>query len=83
MTQLDRGPAEGAAFDVHGIEPVPASDRTATPLEQFWIWMGANLAPINWVLGALGITLGLWLVDTLLTVALGNLLGCAVFGRST
>ena len=85
MTQLDDasprgGPAEGAAFDVHGIEPVPASDRTATPLEQFWIWMGANLAPINWVLGALGITLGLSLVDTLLTVALGNLLGCAVFG---
>jgi hypothetical protein len=31
---------------------------------QFWIWAGANIAPINWVLGALGINLGLGLRDT-------------------
>ena len=31
--------------------------RTRSP-GQFWIWCGANIAPINWVLGALGVNLG-------------------------
>src|SRR5215210_6677191 len=67
-------------LDEHGIEPIPAEDRTSTPLKQFWIWAGANLAPINWVLGALGIILGLSLIETLLVLVIGNLAGCALFG---
>jgi len=67
-------------LDEHGIEPIPAADRDSTPLRQFWIWAGANLAPINWVLGALGIILGLSLVETLAVLVVGNLLGCAIFG---
>ncbi|GAA1652043.1 hypothetical protein GCM10009733_056470 [Nonomuraea maheshkhaliensis] len=67
-------------FDDHGIEPIPAAARDSTPWQQFWIWTGANIAPINWVLGALGITLGLSLVETIVVVAAGNLVGCAVFG---
>lgn len=67
-------------FDAHGIEPIPAASRDCSPWELFWIWSGANIAPINWVLGALGITLGLSLVETLIVVAAGNVLGCAVFG---
>src|SRR5215211_6648608 len=67
-------------LDEHGIEPIPAQDRTSTPLQQFWIWAGANIAPINWVLGALGIILGLSLVETLLVLVIGNLIGCAIFG---
>lgn len=69
-----------AAFDVHGIEPVPPQDRTSSPTDQFWIWMGANIAPINWVLGALGIVLGLSFVETVVTIAIGNVLGCSIFG---
>jgi nucleobase:cation symporter-1, NCS1 family len=67
-------------LDEHGIEPIPAEDRTSTPLQQFWIWAGANIAPINWILGALGIILGLSLVETLLVLVIGNVLGCAIFG---
>ncbi|CAM3626775.1 cytosine permease [Mycobacterium frederiksbergense] len=67
-------------FDAHGIEPIPDDSRDCSPWELFWIWSGANIAPINWVLGALGITLGLSLVETLIVVAAGNLLGCTVFG---
>jgi NCS1 family nucleobase:cation symporter-1 len=67
-------------LDEHGIEPIPALDRTSTPWQQFWIWAGANLAPINWVLGALGIILGLSLLETLLVLVIGNLIGCALFG---
>jgi nucleobase:cation symporter-1, NCS1 family len=75
--------AEQAAevrLDTHGIAPVPAADRDSTPLQQFWIWGGANIAPINWILGALGIILGLSLIETLLVLVIGNLIGCAIFG---
>jgi NCS1 nucleoside transporter family len=74
------GLAEEVRLDEHGIEPIPAADRTSTPLQQFWIWAGANIAPINWVLGALGIILGLSLVETLVVLVVGNLAGCALFG---
>jgi nucleobase:cation symporter-1, NCS1 family len=67
-------------LDTHGIEPVPAGDRDSTPLQQFLIWAGANIAPINWVLGALGIILGLSLVETVLVLVIGNVVGCAIFG---
>jgi NCS1 nucleoside transporter family len=70
----------GTAFDVHGIEPVPGESRTSGQLDQFWIWAGANVAPINWVLGAIGIQLGLSLVETLTVIVIGNVLGCALFG---
>ena len=70
----------GGRLDEHGIEPIPVQDQTSTPWRQFWIWAGANLAPINWVLGALGIILGLSLVETLLVLVIGNLVGCALFG---
>jgi NCS1 nucleoside transporter family len=72
--------SEAVHIDPHGIEPIPDSDRDSTPVQQFWIWAGANIAPINWVLGALGIVLGLSLVETIVIVALGNLAGCALFG---
>jgi nucleobase:cation symporter-1, NCS1 family len=71
---------EEVRFDEHGIEPIPPADRDSTPLRQFWIWAGANIAPINWVLGALGIILGLSLVETILVVVVGNIIGCALFG---
>src|ERR1017187_3581994 len=61
--------AEAVQLDVHGIEPIRAEDRNSTPMQQWWIWAGANIAPINWVLGALGIVLGV-----------GNVIGCAFFG---
>ena len=64
----------------HSLEPVPEEARSSTAAHQFWIWAGANIAPINWVLGALGIVLGLSLSDTILVLVLGNLIGMAVFG---
>ena len=64
----------------NSIEPVPDHYRDAKPLDQTWIWAGANIAPINWVLGALGIVLGLGFWDTVLALFLGNLVGMALFG---
>ena len=64
----------------HSLEPVPDEARSSTAAHQFWIWAGANIAPINWVLGALGIVLGLSLLDVITVLVLGNLIGMAVFG---
>ncbi len=64
----------------HTLMPIPENARTSTVAHQFWIWMGANIAPINWVLGALGIYLGLSLWQTIWVLVLGNLIGMAVFG---
>jgi NCS1 family nucleobase:cation symporter-1 len=64
----------------HSLVPIPESARTSTVAHQFWIWCGANVAPINWVLGALGINLGLSLLQTVLVLVIGNLIGMAVFG---
>ena len=72
--------SEAVQLDPHGIEQIPDRDRDSTPVQQFWIWAGANIAPINWVLGALGIVLGLSLLETIIVIALGNLVGCAIFG---
>lgn len=62
------------------IEPVPLAQRTSTPTDQFWIWAGANVAPINWVLGTLGIDLGLNVLQTVTVVVVGNAVGSALFG---
>ncbi|UTW13363.1 purine-cytosine permease family protein [Marinobacterium rhizophilum] len=67
-------------YDALGVNPVPNESRTSGQLDQFFIWAGANVAPINWVLGAIGIQLGLSLVETLAVIIVGNLLGCALFG---
>jgi len=80
MEQARTDRADEVRFDEHGIEPIPAQDRDSTPARQFWIWAGANIAPINWILGALGIILGLSLVETMLVVIVGNVIGCALFG---
>jgi NCS1 nucleoside transporter family len=79
-----RGTGGPVALEIHDVEevlqPVPESVRTTAVSGQFWIWAGANIAPINWVLGALGIGLGLGLWDTMIVLIAGNALGMALFG---
>ena len=73
--------AEATHLERHNaVTPVLDEDKDATPLDQFWIWAGANIAPINWVLGALGIVLGLGFWETVLVLAVGNALGVVIFG---
>ena len=72
-----------ARLDAHSIEQIPEADRDSTGWQQFWIWAGANIAPINWILGALGIVLGLGLMETILVIVLGNIVGCAIFAAFT
>ncbi|HTI16874.1 MAG TPA: cytosine permease [Trinickia sp.] len=65
------------------MEPIPEAHRDSTGPQQMWIWAGANIAPINWALGALGILLELGLRETIAVIVVGNLIGCAVFATFT
>ena len=69
--------------DVHQIEPIPEADTGSTGPQQMWIWAVANIAPINWALGALGIVLRLGLWETIAIIVLGNIVGCAIFAAFT
>lgn len=69
--------------DDHSILPIPEADRDSTGPQQMWIWAGANIAPINWALGALGIILKLGLWETIAVIVFGNLIGCAIFSAFT
>jgi toxin CptA len=64
----------------HTLMPIPPEARTSTVAHQFWIWAGANTAPINWFLGTLGIAFGLSLWQTIGVIVVGNVIGMAVFG---
>ena len=75
-----RDSLEATEVAEHSLLPVPESARTSTAAHQFWIWAGANTAPINWVLGALGVDLGLSLWQTIAVLVVGNLIGMSVFG---
>jgi nucleobase:cation symporter-1, NCS1 family len=80
MSSVTADRLEATEVAEHSLLPVPDSARTSTAGHQFWIWAGANTAPINWVLGALGIQIGLGLWQTVTVLVLGNLLGMGVFG---
>jgi NCS1 nucleoside transporter family len=69
--------------DDHSVEPIPEVDRDSTGPQQMWIWAGANIAPVNWALGALGIVLKLGLWETIAVIVLGNIVGCAIFAAFT
>ena len=72
-----------ARLDAHSIEQIPEADRDSTGWQQFWVWPRVDIAPINWILGALGIVLGLGLTETILVIVLGNIVGCAIFASLT
>src|SRR5438309_9665500 len=69
--------------DIHSLGPIADADRDSTGLQQMWIWAGANIAPVNWALGALGIILKLGLMETIAVIVIGNLVGCGIFAAFT
>jgi len=71
------------SVDQHGIEPIPDRDRDSTAWQQFWIWFGANISPLQWVAGAIGPQLGLSLVQSIVIMVVGQAAGALIFGFFT
>lgn len=65
------------------LAPIREEDRKGRGIDQFYIWMGANIAVTNWALGALPITLGLSLQDAIWMMVIGNLIGAVFFALCT
>jgi NCS1 nucleoside transporter family len=63
-----------------GVEPTADADRHGTPRDMFFVWAGVNVAVTNIAVGALGITLGLSLLDVLLVYVLGGAVGALTLG---
>ena len=84
MTSVDTAPAPDRPHGAHDLEAelsvIPESAKTTDLYGQFWIWAGANIAPINWILGALGVSMGLGLFETIAVLVVGNLIGMSLFG---
>ena len=62
------------------LDSTPESERTGVPREMFFVFAGVNVAVTNLAVGALGIVLGLSLIDVLLVYFLGAVLGSAAVG---
>lgn len=58
-----------------GVEPTSDTDRHGSPRDMFFVWGGVNVAVTNIAVGALGITVGLSLLDVLLVYLLGGAVG--------
>src|SRR4029453_12138636 len=69
--------------DVHKIHPIPEANKDSTGPQHMWTWGSANIAPINWALGALGIVLKLGIWETIAVIVVGNVVGCAIFAAFT
>jgi len=76
ISEFDRA----VSVDQHGIEPIATADRDSTAWQQFWIWVGANIAPLYWIAGAIGPQLGLSLIQSIVIMVLGQAVGALIFG---
>ena len=79
MGRLDKA----LSVDQHGIEPIPDGDRDSTAWQQFWIWFGANISPLQWVAGAIGPQLGLSLAQSIAIMVVGQAASALIFGVFT
>jgi NCS1 family nucleobase:cation symporter-1 len=77
MSRPNEVPAEPSPDE---LDSTADSERTGVPREMFFVFAGVNVAVTNLAVGALGIVLGLSLVDVLLVYFLGAILGSAAVG---
>lgn len=66
------------AVEVHGINPIPASERWATPRDVFGLIFGGANSISTAVLGTFGVVFGLTFWDGVLAIVLGVLIGSAI-----
>ena len=79
MASTIPGPVEAPPIvEAHGIDLIPDSERHGRPRDLFGMWLGGNLNVFYVVNGAVVISMGLSLTQSLLAIVLGNLAFLAV-----
>jgi nucleobase:cation symporter-1, NCS1 family len=66
--------------ETHGIEPIPPSQRKGSPRDVAWLWVAAFANFVSLITGALLITFGLGVGESIVAVALGSILAAAMHG---
>ena len=67
-------------IEIHGLDPIPAEHRHGEPRSLLWLWLGGGFNYITLVTGALAIIFGLSLVEAILAVVIGSVVGALVPG---
>jgi nucleobase:cation symporter-1, NCS1 family len=75
MTLHERRSVDQSELLAKVLAPPSENERTAKPRDMFIVWGGVNVAVTNLAVGALGIALGLSLVDCLLVYLFGGAIG--------
>lgn len=71
------------SIEENDIRPIKDKDRGGEPKSLFLMWLGANINYVVLLTGALVISLGLSIKESILAVVVGNLLGCTVLGLAS
>jgi NCS1 family nucleobase:cation symporter-1 len=64
----------------NGINPIPDAERHGTPAELFWIWFAANISVLAIVYGAIIVSFGLSLWQSILAAFIGTWLSFLLVG---
>ncbi|HEY9286711.1 MAG TPA: cytosine permease [Candidatus Dormibacteraeota bacterium] len=66
--------------ETHGIDPIPSDERKGTPRDVAWLWVAAFANFVSLITGALLITFGLGVVESIVAVAVGSILAASMHG---
>ena len=87
MSTIEQSVAERRAptdeflkVETHGIEPIPPSQRKGVPRDVAWLWVAAFANFVSLITGALLITFGLGVGESIVAVALGSVLAAGMHG---
>src|SRR5438270_66489 len=87
VSTVERQVVEGHApvddflkVETHGIDPIPPSDRKGSPRDVAWLWVAAFANFVSLITGALLISFGLGVTESLVAVAVGALLAAMLHG---
>lgn len=87
MSIVDRPTFEAEAradeflkVETHGIDPIPAEQRKGSAVDVAWLWVAAFANFVSLITGALLITFGLGVVESIVAVAVGSMLAATMHG---
>jgi nucleobase:cation symporter-1, NCS1 family len=69
-----------ASAALEGVAPTTDAERHGEPRDMFFVWGGVNVAVTNIAVGALGIVIGLSLLDVFLVYLIGGAIGALTLG---
>jgi len=78
--RTDEAGDEFLKVETHGIDPIPVAERKGHPRDVAWLWVAAFANFVSLITGALLITFGLGVAESILAVAVGSLLAAAIHG---